>query len=127
MLRRRSRHFFGLPCSVNEHEVARVDQRTNALSRDKNRIPPIDRVGERNEPADQTHIPEHYRHPAFRPSFRCDPLDEPPAKKKPLAQEAYTQPYHLCGRHGEGVTCHGICTAKPWPASTGQRTDRKFP
>lgn len=84
---------------MNEHEVAQVDDASDALPGDEDRIFPIDRIGERDEPPDQAHIPEGCGNTTFCMSFRGNPLDDPTHKKGPLSEESDDQP--------DGIECHG--------------------
>ncbi len=83
---------FRLVCTRDENQVANVDHGSDALTGDENRIFPIDRIGQRDESADQTHVPKGDRDLTFRLPFRSNPLDHPAAEKQPLAEESNGEP-----------------------------------
>src|ERR1041384_1821414 len=86
----------------DQHQVANIDNRSNALSCDKNWIFSIDGIGEGDEPADKAHIPKRDRDLALRLFFRGNPLHHPAAEKQPLAQKSDGEPDMLNrdGHHG---------------------------
>ena len=78
--------------TVNQHEVAKVDDASDTLSGNEDGIQPIDRIGQRNEPPDQTHIPEGRGDPTFCVFLRGNPLDDPTHEKYALPNESDDQP-----------------------------------
>ena len=78
--------------TINQHEVSNVHQCSNSLSGDKDRITPVNRVGQCNQPSNQAQIPEGDWHPAFGFSLRDDPLNEPSTEKQPLPEETNGKP-----------------------------------
>lgn len=91
-----------LICARDQHQVANIDDRSDALSCNENRICPIDCIGESDEPADQTHVPKGDRNLTLRLLFRGDPLDHPAAEKQSLAEKSDSQPDRL-EAHNETV------------------------
>ena len=84
---------------VNQHEVSQVDKGTDALSGNEDRIPYMERVGQRDQPARETHVPEGDRHMAFRAALRGEPLHKPPHEKQTLTEEPDAQPDDLGRAH----------------------------
>src|SRR5580765_5814876 len=76
----------------DQHQLANIDDRSDALSCDEDRIFPIDRIGERDEPAYQAHVPKRDRDLTLRLPFRGNPLDHPSAEKHPLAEKSDAEP-----------------------------------
>ena len=76
----------------DQHQVANIDDGPDALSCDEDRIYSIDRIGERDEPADQAHVPKRNRDLTLRLFFRGNPLDHPAAEKQPLAEKSDGEP-----------------------------------
>src|SRR5215213_6596440 len=70
----------------NQHEIAHIDDRPDALSRNEHRIPTIDGIRERNHAADQAEIPKRDRDLTFGASLRGQPLNYPSAEEQPLSE-----------------------------------------
>ena len=83
----------------NQDEVSDVHNGADALARDKYRISSMNGVGQRDQPAYQTHIPERDRDLARGGPFGGDPLDDPPAEEQSLAQEPSRNPDAFAGAH----------------------------
>ena len=81
--------------SVDEYQIAKIDERADALSRNKHRVLPVDGIGECDEPADQAHIPKGDGNAAFGVPFRRDPLNHPATEKETLAEEADADPNYF--------------------------------
>lgn len=78
--------------TVNEDQISDIHDRSNGLARDKHRIHSVNRVGERDQSADETHVPEGDGDAALRSPLGSDPLNHPPAEEEPLTEEADTDP-----------------------------------
>ena len=91
----------------DQHQVANIDDRPDALSCDEDRISSIDRIGQRDEPADQTHVPERDRDLTLRLPFRGNPLDHPAAEKQPLAEKSDGELDGFCSAHDGDVISDG--------------------
>jgi hypothetical protein len=78
--------------TVNENQISDVHDRSNGLACNKHRIHSVNRVGERDQSADETHVPEGDGDAALRSSLGSDPLNHPTAEKEPLTEEADTDP-----------------------------------
>src|SRR5438270_847162 len=76
----------------DQHQVANIDDRPDALSCDEDGISSIDRIGQRDESADQTHVPKRDRDLTLRLFFRGNPLDHPAAEKQSLAEKSDGEP-----------------------------------
>src|SRR6476660_1609629 len=88
--------------ACNQHQVANIDERPDALSCDEDRIFSIDRIGERDEPADQAHVPKRDRDLTLRLFFGGNPLDHPAAEKQTLPEKSDGKPdmFNRDGHHG---------------------------
>lgn len=84
----------------DQHQIANVDHGSDALSCDENRISSIDRIGQRDESADQAHVPKGDRDLTLRLPFRSNPLDHPAAEKQPLAEKSDREPDSLDAHNG---------------------------
>lgn len=113
---------FRLVCTRDENQVANVDHGSDALAGDENRIFPIDRISQRDESADQTHVPKGDRDLTLRLSFRSNPLDDPAAEEQPLAEESDGEPDGFGGAHGqargEGLEARGCASRLDEPADS---------
>lgn len=77
---------------MNEDQISEIHHRSNRLPCNKHRVHSIDRVRERDQSADETHVPERDGDAAFCRSLGGDPLDHPTAEEEPLTEEADTDP-----------------------------------
>ena len=102
-----------LASARDQHQVANIDDSPDALSCDEDRVYSIDRIGERDEPADQAHVPKRDRDLTLRLSFRGNPLDHPAAEKQPLAEKSDGEPDSLEAHGqagGEGLEARGCAS-----------------
>lgn len=88
----RSRLVLRVIRAVNEDQIPEIHHRSNRLSRDKHRIHSVDRIRERDQSADKTHVPEREGDAALGIALRGDPLNHPTAEEEPLTEEADTDP-----------------------------------
>src|SRR2546426_11995264 len=84
----------------DEHEVAQVDEGSHPLARDEYRILAVDGIGQGDQTADQTQIPERQGDRALPLPLGAEPLDDPPGEEQPLPAEADDDPDGLGGAHG---------------------------
>ena len=104
---------FRLVRARNQHQVANIDDRPDALSGDEDGIFSIDRIGQRDEPADQAHIPKREWDLTRRLFFRGNPLDHPATEKQPLAEKSDGEPdgFDAHGQaRGEGLEARGCAS-----------------
>src|SRR5882762_5305382 len=106
----------------DQHQVANIDDRSDALSCDEDRVFPIDRIGECNEPAYQAHVPKRDRDLTLRLFFRGNPLDHPSSEKQPLAKKSDGEPDSLDAHNGT-VMRDGRDAREAWDAQ-GSRFSR---
>ena len=78
--------------SMDQHQVAKVHKRSDALSGNKDGVSARDGIGQDNEAPGQTHIPKRKWHLAFRFLFRRDPLNNPTRKKQALPEKSDAEP-----------------------------------
>ena len=101
-----------VPRSMNEDQISDIHHRSNGLSRNKHRVHSVNRIRERDQSADETHVPERNGHSALRGSLRSDPLHHPTAEEEPLTQEADTDPdclstHEMLGRRTSSSSSKG--------------------
>ena len=61
---------FRLARARDQHQIANIDDSSDALSGDEDGISSIDRIGQRDEPAYQAHVPKRDRDLTRRLFFR---------------------------------------------------------
>src|SRR5574341_59138 len=86
-----------LRASVDEVEIAGVDEEPCRLADDEHGVGPVDRVGqERRAPADREE-PEGAGHDALPRALGSDPLDEEAGGEERLAEQSDTEPHLFRG------------------------------
>src|SRR2546423_4939048 len=78
--------------SIDEHQVADVDDQSRCLSDDEHRIAAMDCVRGGDQPADDREIPELDRDVARAPALGGDPLHDETRPEDELAEEADHDP-----------------------------------
>ena len=76
----------------NHLDVADIDNRAEALAKDKHNVFLMDGIGQDNEAARQTEIPENFRHDALLGALAINPLENKAHHEKRLAEEADKNP-----------------------------------
>lgn len=84
---------------MDQHEIPEVNKGADALTSDKDRVLPVDGIGQRNESSRQTHVPKTDRNAAFRATLGSEPLYDPPHEKDALAEQSDGHPYSLGKLH----------------------------
>jgi len=93
---------FTLVFSFDKNKVSDVDKSAASLTQDKDRVPYMDSIGKKNQPAQQAEIPERNGNGAFTFSFGHYPLNQESHKKCRLAQKAKNNP---------ATYCHCLCSS----------------
>ena len=78
--------------TVNESQISEIHHRSDRLSCNKDRVHSVDRIGERDQSADETHVPKGDGDAALRRPLGGDPLNHPTAEEEPLTEESDTDP-----------------------------------
>src|ERR1043166_1808736 len=74
--------------SLNQNEIADVNERVRQISKDADRIAPKHKVKTHDDTAGDAPAPKRHRNDAFALSFRRDPLDDETHRKNEIRDHA---------------------------------------
>src|SRR5438105_8567836 len=89
--------------TVDEHEVADINDDAGTLPDDEHRVFFVNCVGERDDAADERHVPEDDRDVRLPAALRSDPLHDEAAAEDGLPGQADREPEVLRG-HSSSFT-----------------------
>src|SRR5947207_12400964 len=78
--------------TVDEHQVADIDDESRSLSNDEHCVMPVNRVSGGDDSAGDRQIPEHQWYVALAFPLRGDPLDDETRAEHDLPDEAEREP-----------------------------------
>jgi hypothetical protein len=77
---------------LNEPEIPEIDKISGQISKNENRVHPMDGVSEKHQASPEAEIPERNRDDTFFLFLRSDPLEKEPHREHQLSDETENDP-----------------------------------